>query len=137
MSITRPSDVDEKLIEGIIATVRDYYDGWFEGDVSRMRRALHPDLIKRGVADPRRTIETDTAASMLEGTERGIGTRYEPALRHIAICINHVHTAIADVHVTGDVYVDYLHLVHVDGRWQILNALWAPADSSRLASSSS
>jgi hypothetical protein len=136
MTITRPSDVDEELIRGIVATVRDYYDGWFEGDVSRMQRALHRDLIKRAIADPSGTIDTDTAATMLEGTERGIGTRYEPDRRHINICINHVHTNIADVHVTGDVYVDYLQIVQVDGRWQILNALWAPADSSRRLPSS-
>jgi hypothetical protein len=133
MTVTKPSGVDEDLTEGIVAAVRDYYDGWFEGDVSRMQRALHHDLVKRAITAPGGAIETDTAATMLEGTARGIGTRHEPARRHIDISINHVHEAIADVHVTGDVYVDYLQLVHVDGRWQILNALWAPAGSSRSA----
>ena len=60
-------------------TVRDYYEGWFDGDAARMQRALHPELVKRGFADDRRSIDTDTAATM------------------------------------------------VDDRWQILNALGAPA----------
>jgi hypothetical protein len=107
--------------------VRDYYEGWFDGDTSRMQRALHPDLVKRGFADDGRTIDTDTAATMVDATGRGVGTKYGVDRRSIDISINHVHGAIADVHVTGDVYVDYLQLVHVDGRWQILNALWAPA----------
>jgi hypothetical protein len=137
MTITKPAGVAEELTQGIVAAVRDYYDGWFEGDVSRMQRALHHDLIKRGIANPSGTLETDSAETMLEGTRRGIGTRYGPDRRHIDICINHVHTPIADVHVTGDVYVDYLQLVRVDGRWQILNALWAPAESSKFVPSSS
>jgi hypothetical protein len=133
MSVTQPDDVDQVLAEALVATVMDYYEGWFEGDVGRMKRALHPDLIKRGIKDSSRVIDTDTRSTMLEGTDLGIGTRYEPAKRHIDISINHVHTAIADVHVTGGVYVDYLQLVEVDGRWQIIHALWAPADATLLS----
>lgn len=130
MTVTNASTVDPHVAEAIAATVRDYYEGWFDGDVPRMQRALHPDLVKRGFAGPDRTIDTDTAATMIEATERGMGTRYAPDRRGINISINHVHNAIADVHVTGDVYVDYLQMVEIDGRWQILNALWAPADTS-------
>jgi hypothetical protein len=133
MSVTKPGDVDQELAEALVTTVRDYYDGWFEGDVGRMRRALHPDLVKRGIKDSSRVIDTDTRSTMLEGTDLGIGTRYEPERRPIDIVINHVHTAIADVHVTGGVYVDYLQLVDVDGRWQIIHALWAPADATLLS----
>ena len=130
MTITSAPSVDPQVTDQIVATVRDYYEGWFTADPARMRRALHPELVKRGFANQSRDIDTDTAASMIEATERGIGTRYAPERQTINISINHVHDAIADVHVTGDVYVDYLQLVEVDGRWQILNALWAPADTS-------
>ena len=64
---------------------------------------------------------------MIEATARGAGTRYGPERRDLTISINHVHGAIADVRVTGDVYVDYVQLVRVDGHWRIINALWAPA----------
>ena len=132
MTITTGPSVDPQVAEQIVATVHDYYEGWFEGDAERMRRALHPDLVKRGIADPARTVDIDTAATMIEATEHGIGTRYEQERRSIEISVNHVHVAIADVHVTGDIYVDYLQLVEIDGRWQIINALWAPADVTRL-----
>lgn len=122
---------------GITATVRDYYEGWFEADPERMRRALHPDLVKRSLADPHGAINTASAHDMVAATGAGSGTRHPPERRHFTISINHVHGpsssagahpgAIADVHVTGDVYVDYLQLVLVGDRWQILNALWAPA----------
>ena len=35
--------------EAIIATVMDYFEGWFDGNPERMERALHPNLDKRGV----------------------------------------------------------------------------------------
>ena len=114
----------------ITATVRDYYEGWFEGDPDRMRRAVHPELVKRRPADDLSGVVTLTAGDMIEGTADGAGTRHSPDRRRIDISINHVHGSIADVHVTGDVYVDYLQLVKVDGRWQIVNALWAPAETS-------
>jgi 2-methylisocitrate lyase-like PEP mutase family enzyme len=120
---------DRHVTDAITATVRDYYEGWFEGDAARMRRALHPDLVKRRLADTGAVVGVG-AADMVEATQRGAGGRYPPERRRIRISVNHVHGSIADVHVTGDVYVDYLQLVETDGRWQILNALWAPASSA-------
>ena len=118
---------ESQVADAISATVRDYYEGWFEADPQRMRRALHPDLVKRSLADTTGAINTATLTDMVEATGQGAGTRHAPDRRSISISINHVHDAIADVHVTGEVYVDYLQLVRVDGQWQILNALWAPA----------
>ena len=33
--------------DAITGTVLDYFEGWFDGDVARMERALHPNLVKR------------------------------------------------------------------------------------------
>ena len=45
-----PTDADRSAIE---ATVRDYYEGWYNTDVTRMACALHPALVKRAFAqDP-------------------------------------------------------------------------------------
>ena len=122
---------DPETIEAIIATVHDYYEGWFEGDPSRMRRALHPDLVKRSVPESGKAVVTASYEDMVGATEQGSGTRHPPERRSFDISINHVHGDIADVHVIGDVYVDYLQMVRVDGRWQILNALWVPADEQQ------
>jgi Putative lumazine-binding len=114
--------------EAILATVLDYYEGWFDGDAARMARALHPDLIKRSLDHEEGIeIETITALEMIDGAKRGLGRLSDPAARRIDICIDHVHVSIAAAHATGPVYVDYLQLVRADGRWRILNALWARA----------
>ncbi|GAB3433578.1 nuclear transport factor 2 family protein [Phycicoccus ginsengisoli] len=120
---------DPAVVGAIEQTVRDYYEGWFDQDPERMRRALHPDLVKRSVTEPTGAVETLGCADMVEATAQGAGTRHPPDRRWIRISVNHVHGGIADVHVVGDVYVDYLHLARCEGRWRIVNALWAPADS--------
>lgn len=128
MTVENADSIGHGAQAGITAAVRDYYEGWFDGDAARMRRALHPDLVKRRTQDGTGSVLTATAADMIEATEQGAGTGHGPDRRDIEISINHVHGAIADVHVTGAVYVDYLQLVEAGGRWQILNALWAPAE---------
>ena len=67
------------------------------------------------------------ASPGVTGTTAGVGTRHDPALRGIDIKVTHVHGAIASVTVTGPIYVEYIHLVRVDGRWHIVNTLWARA----------
>src|SRR5690349_20210566 len=86
----------------IPVTVRDYYEGWFEGDAERMRRALHPALVKRSVEGSTGSVETLSAADMVEATAQGAGTRHAPDRRGIRISVNHVHGGMADVHVVGD-----------------------------------
>jgi hypothetical protein len=39
--------VDDK--DAVVATVKDYFEGWFDGDAERMERALHPGLAKTGI----------------------------------------------------------------------------------------
>ena len=36
--------------DAIVRCTLDYFEGWFDGDPERMRRALHPDLAKRSPA---------------------------------------------------------------------------------------
>jgi hypothetical protein len=33
--------------QAIRAVALDYIEGWFDGDASRMERALHPELVTR------------------------------------------------------------------------------------------
>ena len=41
MEAVQSSRSDE---DAVVATVRDYFEGWFDGDPVRMERALHKDL---------------------------------------------------------------------------------------------
>jgi hypothetical protein len=100
----------------------DYFEGWFDGDVERMRRALHPELVKRTLRDDR--LPTLTAARMLELTADGEGRREDPGDRRIEIAVADVHDTIANVTVRSAVYREYLQLVRTGEGWRIVNALW-------------
>ena len=110
----------------IESTVRDYFEGWFDGDVARMDRALHPNLVKRsrgnppggelGITTKERMVELTAAG---EGADdRGDGT--------IEIDVLDVSDDIASVAVTSHTYREYVHLVRGPDGWKIANALWRP-----------
>ena len=105
----------------IVQTALDYFEGWFDGDVARMDRALSPELAKRH-ADLEETL---TKQWMVEATAAGRGKERDPGGdRQIAVEVLDVHGPIATAVVRSPVYHEYLHLVRTDSGWKIVNALW-------------
>jgi hypothetical protein len=47
--------------EAITRAALDYFEGWFDGDVERIDRALHPDLVKRRAGDDLHLVRTSDA----------------------------------------------------------------------------
>jgi hypothetical protein len=104
----------------IVATVLDYFEGWFDGDAGRMERALHPALAKRGPE-----LRTVTKDQMVAATAAGEGKQVDPGPgRRIDVTVVDVHRNIASAVVDSDVYREYVHLVETDDGWKIVNALW-------------
>jgi ketosteroid isomerase-like protein len=115
---------DEDLI---VAAVHDYFDGWFDGDADRMRRALHPDLVKRSPGpDQESALDFITADQMIGWTADGAGRRVAAGLtdRGIEVDVLDVSGDIASVRVRSEPYHEYLHLVRAGDGWKIANALW-------------
>ena len=115
-------------IDAVRQVVLDYFQGWFDGDVQRMDRALHPDLVKR--SNQRHTAETIpivTKAAMLEYTRQGEGNADRGSGR-LDIDVVDIHQDIANVIVHGGVYHEYLQLIRIGDDWKIANALWAYED---------
>lgn len=111
----------------IRATIDDYFLGWYDADPELMRRALHPDLAKRGYereADGSRTLSPNTARSMIELAAAGRGRRTDPAERAFDVRVIEIHDGIATAICHSVPYVEYLHLVRTPGGWRIVNALW-------------
>ena len=82
--------------ELITQTARDYFEGWFDGDVERMDRVLHPDLVKRsrGTDDEGSTLGITTKQRMLEFTADGEGAK-DGLDRRLDIKIEDVYEGIA------------------------------------------
>jgi hypothetical protein len=115
--------MDDK--DAVVATVRDYWDGWFTGDAERMERALHPNLTKTGVrvdASGQLATEAMTAADMIGWTRDGEGVTGKDFASDITI--NDLYHEIATVTVHSGIYREYLHLVKTSEGWKILNALY-------------
>lgn len=122
MAIAQTTDVER----AIVAAALDYYKGWFDGEPARMERALHPDLVKRSLAEDGMSVETISARQMVEATAKGVGLTRDPGkqARDIQIHVDHVYGDIATVTATSAIYVDYLQLARTHDGWKIVNVLW-------------
>ncbi len=104
----------------------DYFEGWFDGDVERMDRALHADLVKRWPGEEHSaTLGITTKERMLELTAAGAGAE-AGVDRRLEVEIEDVYGDIASVTVNSAAYHEYLHLVRTRDGWKIANALWRP-----------
>jgi hypothetical protein len=112
---------DAELIE---QAALDYFEGWFDGDVTRMRRALHPGLAKRALTEDSRTLDETTADWMLDATAKELGKARDVPDRRIDVEVVDVYGEIATAIVRSAVYHEYLHLVRTDEGWKIVNTLW-------------
>ena len=103
--------------------IRNYLEGWYDKDTARIQQAVHPLLAKRGIMpDGEGGVRCIDLAGFLEVTPVYGG---DPSgKRTIEMKILDTDGDIASAMVISNDYVDYLHLVRIDGRWQILNVLW-------------
>ena len=108
------------------AIARDYIEGWYTGDVERMDRALHDQLVKRiPVTEGDAGIREVTKARMVEMTSQGGGDQPDPDFE---IVIDDVSTDIATVRVVSPEYLDYLHVAKTSEGWIIVNVLFHTLD---------
>ena len=116
-------------LEAITAVARDYVEGWFDGDEARMRRCLHPELVKRTIyRDPAtgdwRLGRPADAEMMVGWTRAGEGRTADARERAFEIVIDKVFRHVASVSVLSSPYMDLLHIAKIGDRWLIANVLW-------------
>jgi hypothetical protein len=113
---------------GLVATAKDYIEGWYSGDAARMSRALHPELVKRlhvrDTVSGRWAVDNQGASRLTLGTARGGGTRTPKEKQRTDVRILDIFRGAASVRVDADAWVDYLQLVREGDHWVILNVLW-------------
>ncbi|NNC41598.1 MAG: hypothetical protein HKN95_13025 [Acidimicrobiia bacterium] len=118
-SIAVPSPSDEAQVE---TAARDYVEGWYAGDVDRMNRALHTDLVKRiPDADGSGSLREVSKARMIELTAQGGGDLVDAEFE---VFIDDISIDIACVRVVSPEYLDYLHLAKTSDGWKIANVLF-------------
>jgi Putative lumazine-binding len=118
MAMTQPDE------ESITRAVLDYFDGWFDGDVGRMERALHPGLAKRSLEPDGWALNETSADWMIDATASGRGREQDPGDRRIDVQVVDVHGSIANATVRSTVYREYVQLARTRDGWKIVNTLW-------------
>jgi hypothetical protein len=107
----------------------DYIEGWYEGNVERMERAVHPELAKRIVnTDPRNgrnRLGQQGAMTLVKNTRAGGGKETPVAEQRKDVRILDIFGNTASVRIDASTWVDYLHVAKWNGRWVIVNVLWA------------
>lgn len=117
------SDADTKAIRD---TALDYIEGWYDGNVERMTRALHPELVKRIVIVEKAgsRIEQMGASKLIANVRGGGGTKTPKDRQQKDVTILDRFENAAMVKIIASDWVDYLQEAKVDGRWVIVNVLW-------------
>ena len=90
----------------VTATALDYFEGWFDGDVGRMARALHPNLVKRRAGEE---LGITTKERMLELTRRGEG-KADAVDRRVDVKVVEIYDDIATAVAHTTPYHEYLPL---------------------------
>jgi len=101
--------------DAVRAAVLDHVESWFDGDVLRMRRVLHPQY---------RALEKFTAQDMLEATAEGLGCDEDAEDRQISIEVSYLKGDTARVTCLSHRYLEVLQLVRTPDGWKILSGIW-------------
>ena len=115
-------DTEEAAVAAVAA---DYIEGWYHGDVARMDRALHMDLMKRIMVydegSGSSTFRQVTKERMVEMTASGGGEDPDPAFE---VIVDDISGEIATARTVSPEYIDYLQLVKTPDGWKIANVLF-------------
>jgi hypothetical protein len=117
----------------IRATALDYIEGWYEGNVDRMTRAVHPELVKRIVVNEAGVsrIEGMGATKLIAGVRAGYGKKTAKDKQQKDVTILDRYENAATVKIVASDWIDYLQVAKLDGRWQIVNVLWENKPKSK------
>ena len=117
---------DSPEVAAVEAVARDYIQGWYAGDVERMDRALHADLVKRIQPDEEpAALRQVTKERMIELTASGGGESREAEFE---VEVYDVSAGIASARTVSPEYIDYLHFVRTPDGWKIANVLFRTRD---------
>jgi FOG: WD40-like repeat len=108
----------------ILATSKNYIEGWYNGDTARMNKALNQDLVKRRFDYKQGILTNLTKANMMEFTRAGYGKKTPREKLKNDFQILDTYQNMASVKVSSCDFVDYMQLLKVDGEWKIINVLW-------------
>ncbi len=116
-------------VAGVERAALDYLEGFYEGDQGKIRRGVHPDVVKYGFFVPRDADhysgEPMSFQEMLDFAQSvSESGNHPPETAPKEVKILEVLDQTAAARVTAWWGSDYLHLAKYDGEWKIIHVLW-------------
>jgi hypothetical protein len=115
--IARTSNADSTQVE---ATVRNYIEAYYTGDVRRMQQTLHPHYLKHMIHGDI-PMREKTGAQMLRDVSSGTSIPATDKTEQISVL--DIAGNIASAKLVTPNWVDYLTLAKSDGEWKILSVV--------------
>jgi hypothetical protein len=114
----------------------DYIESQHVPNAPQMERALHPRMVKRTVWKDKGTGkdyvgETSTEYMILLAESYNMKGDKFPSTPGKEVKLLDVSTRTASVKLIADEWIDYMHLVKVNGTWKVINVLWQYKDGKR------
>ncbi len=107
----------------------DYIEAQHQADPAQFARAAHPRMVKRTFWTDKKTgkeylRETFTDAMvLLAETYNKNGDKFPETPKKEVILLD-VFGNVASVKLIADDWIDYMHIVKLNGKWQLVNVLW-------------
>lgn len=113
---------------GVRQAAMDYMEGALTADADRVARGVHEELNKVTVVSlPRngpQVLAYNTATTLVAWV-RGAGQQLAGVDKTVEVTVFDVGNDIATARAVGSLWYDLLQLAKRDGRWRIVNVLWA------------
>ncbi len=114
----------------------DYIESQHKPNPQQMERALHPRLVKRTFWKDKSTgkdyiVETSAEYMVLLAETYNKNGKQFPAMPKKEVLLLDVSARTASVKLIADDWIDYMHIVKINGSWKIVNVLWQYHDSSK------
>jgi len=111
-------------------TVLNYLEGFYTADAGRMEAALHPELAKRAMLpgrDGKQRFDNISADILIDYTSKKPDESIKNGKLKVDITFYEISGDIASVKADTEYFsfVDYIHLMKIEGKWKIVNVAWA------------
>lgn len=112
----------------------DYIESQHHVKPEQFERAAHPRMIKRTFWKHKKTGKEylgetfRDAMILLAETYNENGDKFPENPKKEVIILD-IYDKIASVKLVADEWIDYMHIVKLNGKWQLVNVLWQFNDS--------
>ena len=112
----------------IVTVLQDYFDGFYASDVDKLKGVFHPNChLISATGGPLVDDPMDAVYARVVGRTPPAAANQKRRDRVLSIDKSGPEAALAKVQIAigPKLYTDYLNLLRIDGRWQIVSKIYS------------